>query len=105
MDLMDLVQLKSYIHSIRTPSELETKLPYILNTIAEIVGEGDSHSYSYYVSHTGRELYRKLWTFDLYHLIPGNHDGGFRPDNSNDIVVKAAEDSNTQLLCKYVVCQ
>lgn len=102
--LMNLVEIKNYINGIHTPSQLELELPDLLVSIAAILGENNSYQVRYFTNHTGRELYKKLWHFGLYHLIPGYHDGGFRPRSEVDLINDAAGSTGSQLLAKFVRC-
>lgn len=73
-----LPKLLQEIHSVRTPSELNTRFPDFQSRIATILFEHPSEE-NYYVNHTGRELFRKLYNYGLDHLITDSYDSGFRP--------------------------
>lgn len=73
-----LPKLLQEIHSIPTPSELNTRFPDFQSRIATILFERPSEE-NYYVNHTGRELFRKLYNYGLEHLITDPYDSGFRP--------------------------
>jgi len=74
-----LPKLLQEIHSVETPSELNSKLSNFESRIAAILSASPDQK-NYYVNHTGRELYRKLYNFGLSHLISYSYDSGFRPN-------------------------
>jgi hypothetical protein len=76
-----LQELLNHIHTIRTPSELNSELNSIKSKINDHISGGDSFQKNYYKNHTGRELFRKLYNYGLSELIPTTYDGGFRPDD------------------------
>lgn len=73
-----LPKLLQEIHSVPTPSELNTRFPEFQSRIATILFEHPSEE-NYYVNHTGRELFRKLYNYGLEYLITDPYDSGFRP--------------------------
>jgi hypothetical protein len=73
-----LPKLLQEIHSVKTPSELNSRFPEFQSRIAAILFEQPSEE-NYYVNHTGRELFRKLYNYGLEHLITDPYDSGFRP--------------------------
>lgn len=73
-----LPKLLQEIHSVSTPSDLNTRFPEFQSRIATILFEQPSEE-NYYVNHTGRELFRKLYNYGLEHLITDPYDSGFRP--------------------------
>ena len=74
-----LPKLLQEIHSVETPSELNSKLSNFESRIAAILSVSPDQK-NYYINHTGRELYRKLYNFGLTHLISYSYDSGFRPN-------------------------
>lgn len=73
-----LPKLLQEIHSVLTPSELNTRFPDFQSRIAAVLFDQPSEE-NYYVNHTGRELFRKLYNYGLEHLITDPYDSGFRP--------------------------
>jgi hypothetical protein len=73
-----LPKLLQEIHSVETPSELNSRFSEFQSRIATILFEQPSEE-NYYVNHTGRELFRKLYNYGLEHLITDPYDSGFRP--------------------------
>jgi hypothetical protein len=73
------------IHSVATPSELDVQFPDFQSRIALIL-LNDISQENYYVNHTGRELFRKLYNYDLKNLITDSYDSGFRPDSATGIM-------------------
>ena len=94
---MDLHELNNLIHSA-TKEELQTNLSTWksqINTILLAGTEADEH---YFINHTGRELFRKLYNFDLASEIKDEYDSGFRPQrksklNALDITIRAHLDA------------
>lgn len=79
---MTLQELNNKIHSIPTPSELESSLASLKTSISTAINNGEKEfNTQYYRNHTGRELFRKLHNFGLDNQIFNNHDSGFRPDS------------------------
>ena len=76
---MTLQELLQYIHTIPLPEELESEFESIKNELSEILNKNNDFDINYYKNHTGRELFRKLHTFGLDHLIPDDFDSGYRP--------------------------
>lgn len=104
--IMNLQELNNFIHSLHTKQRLEDEYANILTTLADILDDTDlPWKETYYKSHTGRELYRKLWTYGLKDLMPGDYDGGFRPLSKDDVITAAAAYTDGELLCKYVLCE
>lgn len=73
-----LPKLLQEIHSVETPSELNSRFSEFQSRIAAILFEQPSEE-NYYVNHTGREFFRKLYNYGLEHLITDPYDSGFRP--------------------------
>jgi len=73
-----LPKLLQEIHSVETPSELNSRFPEFQSRIATVLFEQPSEE-SYYINHTGRELFRKLYNYGLEYLITDPYDSGFRP--------------------------
>lgn len=73
-----LPELLQEIHSVSTRSELNTRFDEFQSRIATVLFEHPSEE-NYYVNHTGRELFRKLYNYGLEHLITDPYDSGFRP--------------------------
>jgi len=94
---MNLQELNKLIHSA-TKEELQTNLSTWksqINTILLAGTEADEH---YFINHTGRELFRKLYNFDLELEIKDEYDSGFRPQrksklNALDITIRAHLDA------------
>ncbi len=77
---MTLQELNNQIHAVRDQSEMASKLTSFKNNIKTSLVAGESESY--YMNHTGRELYRKLSHFGMESeitTIGDDHDDGFRP--------------------------
>lgn len=74
-----LPKILQEIHSVKTPSQLNSKLSNFESRIAAILSTSPDQK-NYYINHTGRELYRKLYNFELSHLISYSYDSGFRPN-------------------------
>jgi len=75
-----LQEINNRIHSIPTPSELESSLISIKSDIETVLSQpDDGFNENYYKNHTGRELFRKLNNFGLDNLIFDSYDSGFRP--------------------------
>lgn len=102
---MTLQELNNYIHSLHTTDEISQQYPNIIATLSNILDQSNlTWQETYFQSHTGRELYRKLWTYDLKNLIPGEYYGGFQPKSKDDIIAQHAILNGGNLLCEYVLC-
>ena len=73
-----LSKILQEIHSVATCDELNSRFPEFQSRIASILFENPWQE-NYYINHTGRELFRKLYHCDLQHLITDPYDSGFRP--------------------------
>lgn len=83
---MTLQEINNQIHSIPTPSELESSLTSLKTSISTAITNGDiEFNTQYYRNHTGRELFKKLNNFGLHSEIFDNHDGGFRPNSTEGL--------------------
>ncbi len=85
---MTLQELNREIHSIRTPAEMSANLATFKSEIKTILVAGGIEEESYYVNHTGRELFRKLYNFNMVaelNAIGDTYDGGFRPTSVTGI--------------------
>ena len=94
---MDLVELNNRIHSA-TKSELQSNLSTWKSDINTILLTGTERDEHYFINHTGRELFRKLYNFDLAAEIKDEYDSGFRPQrksklNALDITIRAHFDA------------
>ncbi len=79
---MTLQEINNQIHSISTPSELESSLASLKSSISTAINNGDIvFNTQYYRNHTGRELFKKLNNFGLGSEIFATHDSGFRPNS------------------------
>ena len=77
---MTLQELNNQIHAIKSQNEMSTKLSSFKTNIKNALIAGQSESY--YMNHTGRELYKKLSNFGMESDITSIgdlHDAGFRP--------------------------
>lgn len=74
-----LPKLLQEIHSVETASELNSKISDFESRISSILSANPDQK-NYYINHTGRELYRKLYNFGLDNLISYSYDSGFRPN-------------------------
>lgn len=74
-----LPKLLQEIHSVETASELNSKISDFESRISSILSASPDQK-NYYINHTGRELYRKLYNFGLDNLISYSYDSGFRPN-------------------------
>lgn len=93
-----LQEINNRIHSIPTPSELESSLSSIKSDIETVLSQpDDGFNENYYKNHTGRELFRKLNNFGLGSLIFDSYDSGFRPTTIDGVsfVFLTADNSNT----------
>jgi len=75
---MNLHELNSLIHSA-TKTELLTNLSAWKASIKNLLITGTNADEHYYENHIGRELFRKLYNFDLESEIKDDYDSGFRP--------------------------
>jgi hypothetical protein len=75
---MDLQELNNAIHSANK-SELQTNLATWKAEIKSILELGREEDEIYFISHTGRELFRKLYNFGLDSEIKDDYDSGFQP--------------------------
>ncbi len=75
---MDLHELNNLIHSA-TKEELQTNLATWKAEIKSILELGREEDETYFISHTGRELFRKLHNFGLDSEIKDDYDSGFQP--------------------------
>lgn len=83
---MTLQEINNRIHSIPTPSELESSLESIKLDISGILSQSTNPFHAnYYRNHTGRELFRKLNNFGLQSLIFDDYDSGWRPLSTNGV--------------------
>tara|TARA_B100001093_G_C26860383_1_gene1029886 strand:+ start:1416 stop:2426 length:1011 start_codon:yes stop_codon:yes gene_type:complete len=80
---MSLQELNKEIHTIRDKSEMQSKLSTIKSEIKNILSSGGEDKETYFQSHTGRELFRKLYNLDLVSEIKDDFDSGFRPTPFN----------------------
>lgn len=80
-----LPKLLQEIHSVSTPSELNTRFSDFKSRIATILSDNPSQE-NYYKNHTGREFFRKLHNFGLSSLIFDGYDSGFRPTTIDGII-------------------
>jgi len=81
-----LQEINNRIHSIPTPSELESSLATLRTSISTAISNGDiEFNTQYYRNHTGRALFRKLNNFGLAILIFDDYDSGFRPNSTAGI--------------------
>ena len=79
---MTLQEINNQIHSIPTPSKLESSLISLKTSISTAISNGDiEFNTQYYRNHTGRELFRKLNNFGLDSEIFDGFDSGFRPNS------------------------
>lgn len=107
-----LPKLLQEIHSVETPSELNSKLSNFESRISTILSASPDQK-NYYVNHTGRELYRKLYNFGLSHLISYSYDSGFRPNlpewtpasPANTLAWYDASDSSTITASSNIISQ
>ena len=83
LPLVSLGMTLSQIHSTKTDQELSDNLSLYKSQIKGILDLNIESQSNYYKNHTGRELFRKLYNFNLSHLIPTTYDAGFRPDNNS----------------------
>lgn len=83
LPLVSLEMTLSQIHSTKTAQELSDNLSVYKSQIKGILDLNIESQSTYYKNHTGRELFRKLYNFDLSHLIPTTYDAGFRPDDNS----------------------
>ena len=75
---MDLQELNNLIHTA-TKTELQTNLATWKAEIKSILELGREEDETYFISHTGRELFRKLYNFGLESEIKDDYDSGFQP--------------------------
>jgi len=75
---MDLQELNNLIHTA-TKTELQTNLAAWKAEIKSILELGREEDETYFISHTGRELFRKLYNFGLESEIKDDYDSGFQP--------------------------
>ena len=83
---MTLQELNNQIHAVRNQAEMTSKLGTFKSNIKTSLVAGESESY--YMNHTGRELYRKLNNFGMESAITDigdDHDAGFRPVTATGI--------------------
>ena len=75
---MDLQELNNLIHNA-TKTELVSNLTAWKAQIKSILQSGTAEDETYFISHTGRELFRKLYNFELESEIKDDYDSGFQP--------------------------
>ena len=75
---MDLQELNNAIHSANK-AELQTNLATWKSEIKSILTTATEEQENYFINHTGRELFKKLYESNLSSEIKDDHDSGFRP--------------------------
>ena len=73
-----LNKLLHQIHAIKNKAEMQSSLLQFKTKIRDIVTSGGFEEENYFINHTGRELFRKLYNFNLTSEIKDDHDPGFR---------------------------
>tara|TARA_Y100000592_G_scaffold74430_1_gene116057 strand:- start:4280 stop:4630 length:351 start_codon:yes stop_codon:yes gene_type:complete len=84
---MSLQVINKQIHSYRR-SELQSNLSTILTDIKNILVSNERRDEEYFRNHTGRELVRRLFIFDMVSdisSVTSDYDDGFRPTELNTI--------------------
>lgn len=79
---MDLQELNNAIHSA-SKTELQANLATWKSQIKSILTTATEEQEHYFTNHTGRELFRKLYNFDLAAEIKDEYDSGFRPQKNS----------------------
>ena len=74
-------EILNAIHAVRDASEMASKINGFRSDIRTYLSnDPDGSKSSYYRNHIGRELFRKLYIFNMSHEMGDDHDAGFRPE-------------------------